>query len=58
LRRADFFHLFNQVNLANPISNFNALTASGGKIDANTGQVLDPGNFGRITSTSNSWDWS
>lgn len=51
--RAEFFNLLNHVNLANPISNFNAISASGGKIDPNNGQVLAPGDFGRILSTSN-----
>ena len=51
--RADFFNLLNHVNFANPISNLNALFASGGSIDPATGQVLTPGNFGRIISTSN-----
>ncbi len=51
--RAEFFNLFNHPNFANPISNLNALFASGGSIDPTTGQVLNPGNFGRIISTSN-----
>jgi hypothetical protein len=51
--RADFFNLFNHPNFANPISNLNALIASGGRIDPTTGQVLSAGNFGRIISTSN-----
>ncbi len=51
--RAEFFNLFNHPNFANPISNLNALFASGGKIDPVTGRVLNPGNFGRIISTSN-----
>ena len=50
--RAEFFNLFNQVNFANPISNLNALLSSGGSIDAN-GRIINPGDFGRITSTSN-----
>ncbi len=50
---ADFFNLFNHPNFANPISNLNALIASGGSIDPTTGRVLNPGNFGRIISTSN-----
>ena len=49
---AQFFNLLNQVNLANPVSNFNAVGSSG-KIDPNTGQVLNAGDFGRIISTSN-----
>jgi hypothetical protein len=52
--RAEFFNLFNHPNFANPISNLNALFASaGGSIDPTTGRVLNPGNFGRIISTSN-----
>ena len=51
--RVEFFNLFNHPNLANPISNLNALVASGGKIDPTTGQVLIAGNFGTIISTSN-----
>jgi hypothetical protein len=51
--RSEFFNLFNHPNFANPISNLNALFASGGSIDSTTGQVLIPGNFGRIISTSN-----
>jgi hypothetical protein len=50
--RADFFNLLNQVNLANPMSDFNGIASSGGSIDPNTGQVLSPGAFGRIISTS------
>lgn len=49
--RAEFFNLFNQVNRANPISNFNAAQATG-SINATTGQIISPGNFGRIISTS------
>jgi hypothetical protein len=51
--RAEFFNLLNQVNLANPISDFNAILASGGSIDPNTGKIINPGAFGRIISTSN-----
>ncbi len=51
--RAEFFNLFNHANFANPISNLNALFGSGGSINPTTGQVLNPGNFGRIISTSN-----
>ena len=46
--RAEFFNLFNQVNFANPNSNLNAA-----QVNPNTGQIIDPGDFGRITSTSN-----
>lgn len=51
--RAEFFNLFNRVNLANPISNLNAVQSSGGSIDVSTGQIINPGDFGRVTSTSN-----
>ena len=51
--RAEFFNLFNHVNLANPISNLNAAVSSGGAINSNTGQIINPGDVGRITSTSN-----
>jgi len=51
--RTDFFNLFNHSNFANPISNLNALVATGGRIDPTTGQVVIGGNFGRIISTSN-----
>jgi hypothetical protein len=51
--RTEFFNLFNHPNFASPISNLNALIASGGRIDPTTGQVLIGGNFGRIISTSN-----
>lgn len=50
--RAEFFNLFNHPNWANPISNLNAVTSSGGSIDPSTGQVLQPGNFGRIIATT------
>lgn len=46
--RAEFFNLFNQVNFANPISNLNAAI-----VNSNTGQIINAGDFGRITSTSN-----
>ena len=51
--RAAFFNLFNQVNFANPISNLNALQSSGGSINPITGQIINPGDFGRSTSISN-----
>ena len=51
--RAEFFNLFNHVNFDNPISNLNAITSSGGSIDANTGRIINPGDFGRILATSN-----
>ncbi len=46
--RAEFFNLFNQVTFENPVSNLNAAS-----VDPNTGQIIDPGDFGRITKTSN-----
>jgi hypothetical protein len=46
--RAEFFNLFNSVNLATPVSNLNAAS-----VDPNTGQITNAGDFGRITSTSN-----
>ena len=49
---AEFFNLFNHVNFANPISNLNAFASSGGSIDVN-GRIINAGDFGRITSTSN-----
>jgi hypothetical protein len=51
--RIEFFNLFNHPNFANPISNLNAVVATGGLIDPTTGQVLNAGNFGHIISTSN-----
>src|SRR5262245_40030947 len=51
--RSEFFNLFNHVNFANPISNLNAITSSGGGINPATGQIINPGDFGRITATSN-----
>jgi hypothetical protein len=53
--RTEFFNLFNTVNFANPISNFNAVQSSGGAIDTNSGQILPgrAGDFGKIISTSN-----
>jgi hypothetical protein len=51
--RGEFFNLFNHVNLANPISDLNAILSSGGSINPNTGQIINPGDFGRIISTSN-----
>ena len=46
--RAEFFNLFNHVNFDNPVGNLNAAS-----VDPNTGRIVDPGDFGRITSTSN-----
>jgi hypothetical protein len=45
--RAEFFNLFNHVNLASPMSDLN-----GGTIDSSTGRVINAGSFGLITSTS------
>ena len=50
--RAEMFNLLNHVNLSNPISDFNAVSATG-SFDPNTGRIINPGDFGRITSTSN-----
>jgi len=50
--RAEVFNLLNHVNLSNPISDLNAVSATG-SFDPITGQILNPGDFGRITSTSN-----
>jgi hypothetical protein len=47
--RVEFFNLFNQVNLANPISNVDAVPAPG---FSSTGAIVSPGDFGRIFSTS------
>jgi hypothetical protein len=49
--RAEFFNALNHVNLANPISDLNAVISSGGNLDA-TGRIINPGAFGRIISTS------
>jgi hypothetical protein len=49
--RAEFFNLFNHVNFANPISDFTAVPST--SINP-IGQIKgDPGDFGRINSTSN-----
>ncbi len=45
--RVESFNLFNHVNYANPLSN-----VTGATVNATTGQVTAPGNFGRIISTS------
>ena len=50
--RAEFFNLFNHANFASPISNLNVVTSSGGSLDPNTGQIINPGDFGRIVSTT------
>jgi hypothetical protein len=51
----DVFNVLNHVNLANPISDLNAVVSSGGTIDQNKGTIdnNNPGSFGRIISTSN-----
>jgi hypothetical protein len=57
--RAEFFNLFNHVNFANPVSNFNAVPQTS---ISESGQILQScpltngpcaGDFGRITATSN-----
>ena len=50
--RADCFNLFNWVNFANPLSDFNGITSSGLGIDS-LGRVVNPGDFGHVISTSN-----
>ena len=50
--RAELFNLLNHVNLANPISDLNAVSATG-SLDPLTGHIINPGDFGRVTSTSN-----
>jgi hypothetical protein len=50
--RAEFFNLLNHLNLANPISDLNAVPGSGGSIDPVTGVVLKPGSFGTIISAT------
>jgi hypothetical protein len=49
--RAEFFNLFNHANFANPISDLNAVTSTGAL--ATSGQIVNPGDFGRIIATSN-----
>jgi hypothetical protein len=44
--RVEFFNLFNQVNLANPVSTAGLRTFN------DTGVIVAPGDFGRIVSTS------
>ena len=51
--RAEFFNLFNHVNFSNPISDVNAVLGSGGAINPATGEITNPGSFGRLVSTSN-----
>ena len=54
--RADFFNLFNHANRNNPISDISVAPATGGSgsIDSVTGQILSPGDFGRIIGVSSS----
>ena len=52
--RADIFNVLNHANRDNPISNIGTVTATGGSIDPTTGQILSPGDFGRIVSFSSS----
>ena len=49
------FNVLNHVNLANPISDLNAVVSSGGSIDTSKGTINNnnAGAFGRIISTSN-----
>lgn len=50
--RAEAYNVLNRVNLDNPVSNMTAVPAT--SINPNTGQITgDPGDFGRIVSTSN-----
>ncbi len=51
--RAEFFNVFNHVNFAPPVNDLNAVIASGGSINPTTGQIINPGSFGRITAASN-----
>jgi hypothetical protein len=48
----EVFNLFNRVNLSNPISDLNAVVATG-TLDPVTGRIVNPGDFGRITSVNN-----
>ena len=50
--RAEFFNLLNHVNFANPISDLNAVESTGGRLNPTTGQIVNPGDFGRIISSS------
>jgi hypothetical protein len=51
--RVEAFNLLNNVNFANPVSNFNT-AANGGAIDNTTGRITAlGGSFGKIISTSN-----
>src|SRR5258706_8565971 len=50
--RAEFFNLFNHSNLANPISNLNALIASSGTVDQTTRRDLNPRHFCPNNATS------
>jgi hypothetical protein len=48
--RAEFVNLLNHLNFANPISDLGAVDSTG-SLDAFTGHVVRPGDFGRIIST-------
>jgi hypothetical protein len=50
--RAEFYNLLNVANLANPSSDLNTVPSS--DIDPKSGQVINPGEFGRIHSVNNS----
>src|SRR5262249_20511245 len=49
--RAEFYNLLNVVNLAKPVSDLGAVDPK--SVDSKSGQVFDPGDFGRIHSVSN-----
>lgn len=51
--RTEVFNVFNHTNLANPVSDLNAVPGSGGFLDPVTGAIVNPGaSFGRIISAS------
>jgi len=51
--RAEFFNLFDHVNLANPFSDLNVVALA--NLNPNIREIKNPnlGDFGRIISTSN-----
>ena len=52
--RAEFFNLLQPVSISrNPISDVNAVEATGGTINRSSGQIANSGDFGRVISTSN-----